>query len=123
MVRSSAEEEYRSMAVTTYEITWVTNLLQDLGVKIDTPVPFFYDNKMALHITSKPVFHERTKHLEIDGHVFRDKYKNTPLTPVTTPDYSYRLFGYPCRTCRCTRARGGSAPEIAIELALCFPKS
>ncbi|KAL0396039.1 UNVERIFIED_CONTAM: Retrovirus-related Pol polyprotein from transposon RE1 [Sesamum calycinum] len=73
--RSSAEAEYRSMAATTCEITWVTNVLQDLGVRIDTPVPFFCDNKAALHITANPVFHERTKHVEIDCHVVRDKYK------------------------------------------------
>ncbi|KAK4386183.1 Retrovirus-related Pol polyprotein from transposon RE2 [Sesamum angolense] len=81
VARSSAEAEYRSMAATTCEITWVTNLLQDLGVRIDTPVPFFCDNKAALHITANPVFHERTKHLEIDCHVVRDKYKEGLIQP------------------------------------------
>ncbi|KAK4400359.1 Retrovirus-related Pol polyprotein from transposon RE2 [Sesamum angolense] len=82
VARSSAEAEYRSMAATTCEITWVTNLLQDLGVRIDTPVPFFCDNKAALHITANPVFHERTKHLEIDCHVVRDKYKEGLIQPT-----------------------------------------
>ncbi|KAL0423852.1 UNVERIFIED_CONTAM: putative mitochondrial protein [Sesamum radiatum] len=80
--RSSAEAEYRSMAATTCEITWVTNVLQDLGVRIDTPVPFFCDNKAALHITANPVFHERTKHVEIDCHVVRDKYKEGLIQPT-----------------------------------------
>ncbi|KAL0439959.1 UNVERIFIED_CONTAM: Retrovirus-related Pol polyprotein from transposon RE2 [Sesamum latifolium] len=75
VARSSAEAEYKSMASTTCEITWITYLLQALGVKIDTPVPFFCDNKAVLHITANPVFHERTEHLEIDWHVVRDKYK------------------------------------------------
>ncbi|KAL0440782.1 UNVERIFIED_CONTAM: Retrovirus-related Pol polyprotein from transposon RE1 [Sesamum radiatum] len=54
VVRSSIEAEYRSMAATTCEITWVTNLLQDLGVRIDTPVPFFCDNKAPHFYTYDP---------------------------------------------------------------------
>ncbi|KAL2227627.1 UNVERIFIED_CONTAM: hypothetical protein Sindi_2121400 [Sesamum indicum] len=60
--------EYKSMTTTVCEIVWVNNLLKDLGVKVLTPVPFFCDNKADIHITENPVFHERTKHVEIDCH-------------------------------------------------------
>ncbi|KAL2228987.1 UNVERIFIED_CONTAM: Retrovirus-related Pol polyprotein from transposon RE1, partial [Sesamum indicum] len=75
VARSSAEAEYRSMASITCEVVWMIYLLQALNVEIKLPVPFFCDNKAALHITANPVFHERTKHLEIDCHVVRNKFK------------------------------------------------
>ncbi|KAL0456584.1 UNVERIFIED_CONTAM: Retrovirus-related Pol polyprotein from transposon RE2 [Sesamum latifolium] len=80
--RSTVEAEYRSMASAFYELTWLTYLLTDFGVTVQLPVPFFYDNKAALHIIENPVFYERTKHLEIDCHIVRDKFKDGLIQPT-----------------------------------------
>ncbi|KAL2232872.1 UNVERIFIED_CONTAM: Retrovirus-related Pol polyprotein from transposon RE1 [Sesamum indicum] len=82
VARSSAEAEYRSMATTTCEVTWLVYLLKNFGVNVKTPIPFYCDNKAALHITANPVFHERTKHLEIDCHVVRNKFKEGLIQPT-----------------------------------------
>lgn len=57
------------MANTCLELTWLRYILQDLEVPQTAPTQLFCDNRAALHIAAKPVFHERTKHIEIDCHI------------------------------------------------------
>ncbi|RXH80165.1 hypothetical protein DVH24_041312 [Malus domestica] len=50
---------------------WLTSLLFDLGFHSKEPISMFYDNQAAMHIASNPIFHERTKHIEVDCHYVR----------------------------------------------------
>ena len=58
------------------ELTWLRYLLKDLGVLHPKPALLYYDNKAVLHIAANPVFHERTRHIEMDCHYIRDKIQD-----------------------------------------------
>ena len=71
--KSSAEAEYRALASVTSEIVWVLKILRDLNWEQFLPVKIFCDSQAAIKIAANLVFHERTKHLEIDLHFVREK--------------------------------------------------
>ena len=81
---SSAEAEYRSMRKLTSELIWIKGLLRDLGIEINTPMTMHCDNQAAIHIASNSVFHERTKHIEVDCHKVRQAVEQQVILPCYT---------------------------------------
>uniref|UniRef100_A0A2N9GHZ2 Integrase catalytic domain-containing protein n=1 Tax=Fagus sylvatica TaxID=28930 RepID=A0A2N9GHZ2_FAGSY len=92
--RSSTESEYRALAFASAELCWVRTLLKDLGIYIRDPPILWCDNVSALAIASNPVFHARTKHIEVDFHFVRERVLRKDLTVkfVSTVDQLADIF-------------------------------
>jgi hypothetical protein len=71
--RSSAEAEYRAVAHTVAETVWLRQLLSELHRPIHQATIIYCDNVSAIYMSSNPVQHRRTKHIEIDIHFVREK--------------------------------------------------
>lgn len=70
------------MAMTTCELKWLKALLSSLGVSHTRPMSLYCDSQAALHISQNPVFHERTKHIEVDCHFVRDEIIAGNINPT-----------------------------------------
>ncbi|XP_031131940.1 uncharacterized protein LOC116033327 [Ipomoea triloba] len=80
--KSSSEAEYRVMASAVCEVQWLTYLLHDLQITPNKPATLFCDNKSAVAIAENHVFHERTKHIEIDCHIVREKLSQVSVSEI-----------------------------------------
>ncbi|KAL6984948.1 hypothetical protein U1Q18_052628 [Sarracenia purpurea var. burkii] len=60
------------MSAACSEIVWLRGLLAELGFFQSDPTPLHADNTSAIQIAVNPVFHERTKHIEVDCHSIRE---------------------------------------------------
>ena len=71
--RSSCESEYRALAQCSCEAVWIRRLLGELKILDNKPTHLYCDNQSSIKLSYNPVFHERSKHFEIDFHYTRQK--------------------------------------------------
>lgn len=71
--RSGAEAEYHGVANIVVEIAWLHNLLCELHSPLKTATLEYCDNVSAIYLSSNPIQHQRTKHIEINIHFVRDQ--------------------------------------------------
>ena len=75
--RSSTESEYKAIANATAEVIWIQTLLQEIGIRSPPAAKLWCDNIGAKYLSANPVFHARTKHIEIDYHFERTCVQQT----------------------------------------------
>ena len=94
IARSSTEAEYRALADTTQELIWLRWLLSDMGVSHSGATTLHCDNRSAIQIAHNDVFHDRTKHIEIDCHFIRQHVGNgiVHLHSVSSADQIADIF-------------------------------
>ena len=71
--RSSAEAEYRAVANGVAEACWLRQLLQELHNPLVRSTLVYCDNISAVYLSTNPIQHQRTKHVEIDLHFVRER--------------------------------------------------
>ena len=79
MSRSSTEAEYKSLANAIAEIIWIKSVLGEFCVPQPRVVCLWCDNLGATYLSANPVFHVRTKHIEVDFHFVREHVANKLL--------------------------------------------
>lgn len=70
---SSTEAEYKALTNATAEMMWIQQLLTELQVPHSPVARLWCDNIGAKYLSTNPVFHARTKHIEIDFHFVRER--------------------------------------------------
>uniref|UniRef100_A0A6N2M8Q2 Integrase catalytic domain-containing protein n=1 Tax=Salix viminalis TaxID=40686 RepID=A0A6N2M8Q2_SALVM len=80
VARSSTEAEYKALAYSASEIQWIQSLLSEIGSRSTTSPVLWCDNIGATYLTVNPMFHARTKHIEIDFHYIRDQVQRKQLS-------------------------------------------
>uniref|UniRef100_A0A803QC77 Integrase catalytic domain-containing protein n=1 Tax=Cannabis sativa TaxID=3483 RepID=A0A803QC77_CANSA len=85
VARSSTENEFRALTNTAAELKWIRSLLQELQVSIAQVPVIWVDNQSASALATNPVFHARSKHIEIDLHLVRDQILNKQFSVRYVP--------------------------------------
>ncbi|GKV38633.1 hypothetical protein SLEP1_g46522 [Rubroshorea leprosula] len=81
---STTEAEYRAAAVAAQESTWLMQLMEDLKQPSDYSVKLYCDNQSAIRLAENPVFHARTKHVEVHYHFIREKVRQEEIEMQAT---------------------------------------
>ncbi|KAM0964198.1 hypothetical protein ACFX15_022575 [Malus domestica] len=97
VAQSSTKSEYRSLAQIAAEVSWICYLLHDIRFYLHNPPLLLCDNLSALALAANPIFHARTKHIEINYHYICELVikKLVVISYVTSNKLIYSLKACP----------------------------
>ncbi|KAH9677458.1 retrovirus-related pol polyprotein from transposon RE1 [Citrus sinensis] len=85
--KSTAESEYRALALAAAEVLWITYLLKELKMSLQQTPVIHCDNKSAEALASNPKYHSTTKHIELDLHFIREHIAKKELQVSHVPSH------------------------------------
>ena len=97
VAQSTAEAEYIAASAASREAVWLRKLLSDLFRTELEPTVIHCDNQSCIKLTENPVFHDRSKHIEMRYHYIRDmiQRKVLILQYVPTAEQTADIFTKP----------------------------
>ena len=73
------------MTTITSEVVWLIALLKTFGLEYNHAASLYCDSKTAIYIAANLVFHNRTKHIEIDCHFIKEKIQAGVIKTFRVP--------------------------------------
>ncbi|XP_050946899.1 secreted RxLR effector protein 161-like [Cucumis melo] len=91
---STTEAEYGAATMAAQENMWIKQLMKDLRQEINHAAILYYDNLSGVYLAENPVFHARTKHVEVHYHFIREKVlqEEIEMKPIKTEDQIADIF-------------------------------
>jgi hypothetical protein len=91
---SSTEAKYRGAAIVACEVVWLQKLLSKLGQSVDALVVIYCDNISSILLVNNPIYHARTKHIEVHYHFIKKTViaREINLTHVSTKNQVVDIF-------------------------------
>ncbi|GJS50493.1 hypothetical protein Tco_0623855 [Tanacetum coccineum] len=86
---STTEAEYISAGKGCQQALWMKQAHVDYDIKLDD-VPVLCDNKGAIDLSKNPIFHSRTKHIEIRHHFLRDNVQKGNIS-IDKVSFEYNI--------------------------------
>ena len=85
VAQSTTEAEYIALADCIKDVIWARQLLSDLGRAPTTATLVSSDNQAAIKLVRNPIYHRRTKHIDVRHHFIRDEQEKGTISVEFIP--------------------------------------
>lgn len=82
MSLSSTKEEYKELCGSTYEVVWLTRVLEYVEEKQEGPTVIKCENQSSIKLANNPMYHARSKDIETNHHFVREKFQSKEINLI-----------------------------------------
>ena len=91
---SSVEAEYMAITEAIKQALWYEMFMNELGIKYNHPMIVNVDSQGAMQLTTNPIYHKRTKHVDIRYHFIRDVIEKGDIKLKHVPSADNKADGF-----------------------------